>query len=217
MTLKPVTFKLPEDEVADIDSEADNKNKSRSEHLRDIVRARHVDIKEQLEEQVLTEDDKEEYEERIEELKKERDGYHQSMRLKEGQIETMESTIDRTVEEAIESVRDEYEAQIEELQAENEQLRTSVRELSEGVATKSDVEDAEQKLEERLEEKLNLHWDAFIDQRELVDSLIYACTDDIIDEIQETRSPATKLADWLWSLPSRIKSSIHREASADQQ
>lgn len=210
MALRPVTFKLPESEVEDLDAEAEEQGKSRSEYIRQVIRGRHIE--EQLEEQVLTKQDKREYEERIEELKEERDEYRQSATLKERHIQTMETTIDRTVEEAVESLREEYERQIEELQDEKEMLSQAVASLADDTASTEDVEDARRTITEMIDRRATGLHEGQRTQAEMVEDLFLHEIDQNTEEVRHARSPATKLADWLRALPSRLSDAVRRES-----
>ena len=90
MTEKTVSFKMPKDEVDELDKEAADDDKSRSAYIRSLIRSRN--IKEQFEEQVLTKEDQRQYEQQIQQLKKERDRY----RVKAEKADAVDSTIEKT-------------------------------------------------------------------------------------------------------------------------
>lgn len=195
MTEKTVSFKMPADEVRELDEEADAEDKTRSAYIRSVLRSRHIE--EQLEEQVLTKQDQREYEQRIAELKEERDGYYDDLQMKKAKIETMETTIDKTVDEGIEAVRDNYREQIGKLRAENDQLRKSLEELTESVVTESDLDDHRSRIISLLEDHSQRQWETATEQRELLDDLIMDLSDEIVEETVHSRSPLTKFVDWI--------------------
>lgn len=201
-----VSFKLPEDEVAELEREANQENKSRSEFIRSVLRARH--IKDDLDDQVITKQEKDEMEQTIKELKRQRDEYEERMRIAKAQVESMEGTIEQTASEAVQAVRGEYKQQIRELKEENKALRgedklqlidktgewaENTRELMETTPTAEDLES----IEETIEEKTDRQWRGTTEQRELVMELRDEIRDELRQEVRHARPLTVKALDWI--------------------
>ncbi|WP_161618940.1 ribbon-helix-helix protein, CopG family [Haloarcula marismortui] len=206
MALQTVSFKLPEDEVAELEREANAEGKSRSEFIRSVLRARH--IKDDLDDQVITKQEKEEMEETIKNLKRERDEFEERMRIARSRVESMEKTIEKTADEAVQAVRGEYRQQIRELKEENDALRQedklqiiektgelagNASELIETTATTEDLES----MEETIEEKADRQWHGTTEQRELVMELRDEIRDELRQEVKHARPLTVKALDWI--------------------
>lgn len=194
---------MPEGEVKELTQEANDKGKNRSSHIRSILRARHIE--EQLEEQVLTKEDKREYEETIERLKRERNEFKREMNVAKSRVEAIEETVDETVREAVGPIRGEYESQIRELKEENkrlrkdenEELREQNKELFETlekvvelIPSEERVESLEAGLEEFLE-KADRQWQGTTEQREL----IMNARDELRRDVRRNRTLSTRVID----------------------
>ena len=217
MTEKTVSFKMPEDEVADLDQEADEEGKTRSAYIRSVLRARHIE--EQLEEQVLTEADKRRYENRIDELERQRNEYNRDLEIAQAKLEAMDETIDETVRDAVGPIRGEYETQINELKEENERLREGENdelrrishelkkqtkelveannEIIEEIPSEQRVDAIESSLTELLEEKADRQWEGTTEQRELVMELRDEIRDELQEEVRHARPLTVKALDWI--------------------
>jgi hypothetical protein len=197
---------LPEDEVAELEREANQENKSRSEFIRSVLRARH--IKDDLDDQVITKQEKDEMEQTIKKLKRQRDEYEERMRIAKAQVESMEGTIEQTASEAVQAVRGEYKQQIRELKEENKALRgedklqlidktgewaENTRELMETTPTAEDLES----IEETIEEKTDRQWRGTTEQRELVMELRDEIRDELRQEVRHARPLTVKALDWI--------------------
>ena len=206
VALQTVSFKLPEDEVAELEHEANQENKSRSEFIRSVLRARH--IKDDLDDQVITKQERDEMEQTIKELKRQRDEYEERMRIAKAQVESMEGTIEETASEAVQAVRGEYKQQVRELKEENKALREedklqlidktgewaeNTRELMETTPTAEDLES----IEETIEEKTDRQWRGTTEQRELVMELRDEIRDELRQEVRHARPLTVKALDWI--------------------
>jgi chromosome segregation ATPase len=206
VALQTVSFKLPEDEVTELEREANQEGKSRSELIRSVLRARHIE--EQLEEQVLTQQDKREYENRIAELERRAEELERKLKTRTAEVEAMEGTIEATVDEAVRSVRSDYEDRVEDLKEENQELRdrkvTGLEEANEELADAindvlAEIATSEQVsgLSEMVEEKADRQWQGTTEQRESLIELREEVRDDLRRDVKRARPLTTKIADWV--------------------
>jgi chromosome segregation ATPase len=153
----------------------------------------------------MTKDDQRQYEQRIQELKEERD----QLKIKAEKADTVESTIDDAVDRSLKAVQQNYEAQIEQLQAENAQLRDSLETLSENVVTESDLEDLEADIDEMVSNYHRMTRRKISDERKEAEKHIDSSKDDVVDEVKLTRPlPVVlffKIAVWLGAISHRVK------------
>jgi seryl-tRNA synthetase len=190
MTEKTVSFKMPKDEVDELDKEAADDDKSRSAYIRSLIRSRN--IKEQFEEQVLTKEDQRQYEQQIQQLKKERDRY----RVKAEKADAVDSTIEKTVSKSMVAVRQSYKERIEQLEIENKQLRDAINEQPEDMLTQSDLDDLAEEIDEIVKdrtkdtrEQLSVGWGK-------VNGHTKQRSDEIIKEVRRSRSVPIRILDW---------------------
>ena len=213
MTEKTVSFKMPADEVKELDQEADDEGKTRSAYIRSVLRARHIE--EQLEDQILTKEDQQEYERRIGDLERRRDSLERKLKARTAEVEAMEETIQTTTEEALRAVRRDYESQIDDLQEENQRLREEeneelrkrnealrkrnkeITEALEGtferIASAKHVNDMQSDLTELIEEKAERQWQGTTEQREL----IMESRDELLRETKRNRSLLMRAVSWV--------------------
>jgi len=150
VTDKTISFKMPEDEVIELDEEADAEDKSRSEYLRSIIRARHIE--EQLEEQVLTQSDKNELERRVEQAEQERDEMEVSYEVLEEKYESLRRSIDESVSQAVSKVEEDYKGRIAELEQQNKTLRQRNNGMKQDMSVRQiNIKDAIDQLQQRTE------------------------------------------------------------------
>lgn len=190
---------MPSDEAAELEQEANENDKSRSAYLRSLIRSRHIE--EQLEEQVLTKEDQRQYEQRIHELKKEKE----RLEIKLETANNFDSTIEDAVERSFRTVKQSYETQIEQLEAENKELRSALDDLSDAVVTQKQWNVLVTEVRQTLEEESQKTHDKVADGRVKVNETTETCRDEIIEEVKRTRPLRTKLIDWVRSVGHRIK------------
>jgi len=139
MSRTPVTVKLDDGLVDDLETEADEEGKNRSEYIRTLLRQRHgaQEVVDQLSQQASSEDEiresvreemEQQYRQRIRELELE-------VRHVEGALDDQLDTIYTKAEEA---ARKRYRAEKEELRKEKESLEDQVEEWKE-IAEKGEI------------------------------------------------------------------------------
>jgi len=214
MTDKTVTFKLDESEVDALDQEADAENKNRSEYLRGIIRRRDHNVEAQLEKQGLTKEHKAELEQKIEMLKVEKEDLKAELRTAEDRISTLNNTLTNSIQESVRNsmviMREEYAERLEELHAENKQLRADNEDLQQELRDVANyINDKEfltkAHLEEHndiIQEEVRANRDTLMKLRQRAQDSMEAERDEIVDEIQRSRSPLRNLLDWFRNIGS---------------
>ena len=176
--MEAITIRLEETTLESIEEEASEYDRTRSEHIREVIQSRHdhdrirdeyeehlTEYEEQIEELERENDRlKDEYQERIEERREEHE--REIERLKREQEERVdrlerehEQQVDRLKdehEERLADLRAEYEEEIADLQEQNERLQTSRDDLQRQLAATNRRVDQHQELVDYVEEQRSL-------------------------------------------------------------
>jgi len=190
---------MPEDEVDELDREASDEGKSRSAYIRSLIRSRHIE--EQLEEQVLTQEDKQQLERRIQQLKKERD----QLRTEAEKADAVESTIKDTVDRSFQAVEKTYRERLEQLEAENEELRKAVNESPDEEIIEDQLAEMERDLNQTIKEENRQTRNRLASSRKRTNEHIDNRADEIVTETKRAQSLITKTANLYRATTRRLK------------
>lgn len=214
MTNKTVTFKLDAGEVDALDNEADAENKNRSEYLREIIRHRDQNVEQQLEKQGLTKEHKAELEQKIKSLQLEKEDLKAELRAAEDRTATLHNTLTNSIQESVRNsmviMREEYAERLEELHAENKQLRADNEDLQQQLRDVANhINDKEfltkahlERHHDTVQEEVRANRDTIFQQYQRAADNMETEREEIIDEVQRSRSPLTKLLDWIGGIGS---------------
>jgi len=190
---------MPEDEVDELDREASDEGKSRSAYIRSLIRSRHIE--EQLEEQVLTQEDKQQFERRIQQLKEERD----QLRTKAEKADAVESTIRDTVDRSIQAVEQTYRERIEQLEAANEELREAVNESPDEQIIEDQLAEMEHDLDQTIKKENRETRNRLASSRRRTNEHIDDRADEIVEETKHAQSLITKIKNYYCFIKHRLK------------
>lgn len=213
MPMKNLSVKFEEDVIEQLKKEAEERDQSQSEYVRKIIDKRGANIEEQLEEQGLTKEDRRELENQIEQLQQNNQDLKTEVAqlqdrneaLKGGLAEDHADILHSKLSDIHKSFNDQLNKLNErdkQLREQNEQLRESLEDTAETIdsldfVTAQEFQNRNRALHENIDdtkEKLIREMDQ---SQTYLAGAVQSETEDLEDEVRHSRSPLTKLADWI--------------------